>query len=337
MRRIRHLGLMIACLAMAGAATPRPASGGIGDLVDSIRGRLEPVLLAYDLLVPPGEEVALKASLRTGFRLEGIEGKRIRFLFGEELIGQAGTDERGDAAVAWKAPAEPGDYRITVRVHPEDQPKREAADAELLVVARPSDARIVIVDLDKTVVASGFVRVLAGGAKPMPGAGVVLDRLAEDHTVAYLTHRPDFLGTSSKQWLARHRFPSGPVLTSTLGGLLSGSGAYKAERLSALTQTFRNVVVGIGDKISDVRAYAENNLRAVLILHVDWSEDDPEDYEELADELADLPDGIHVVTNWSQIADILFHAATHSKQDMEDRLRAIARDLRVHRADDEDD
>ena len=312
---------------------PAPARAGVGDLVDTVRSRLDPVLLAFDALVEPGTEVELQASLRTGLRLEGIAGKRLQLLRGEELLAEARTDEDGNAAVPWKVPDEPGDYFFAVRVHPDDQPPRPAPDAELLVAARPADSKLIITDLDKTVVASGFFRVLVGGAQPMPGAAAVLQRLAPDHTIVYLTHRPDVFGPTSKRWLGDNGFPRGPLLTSTLSGFVSGSGRYKTDRLGALRATFKTIVAGIGDKISDARAYADSGMESVLLLDVDWSEDDPEDYEKLADDLAALPDAVQVVTNWSQIADILFKGADFPKADMEKRLRDVASDLRRQRKD----
>jgi len=307
---------------------PRPASGGLGDLVDTVRDRLDSILLPSDLIVEPGKEVQLKASLRTGLRLEGIPGKRIRFFRDDKLVGESRTDDDGNATAAWQVPPEPGDYLFAVRIHPDDQPKRPAPDAELLVAARPADAKIVVTDLDKTVVASGFLRVLAGGAKPMPGAAVVLERLAKDHTIVYLTHRPDVLGPSSRKWLAENQFPRGPVLTSTASGFLAGSERYKTDRLDDLKRTFKNLAVGIGDKLSDAQAYVQNNVKSILILDVDWSKDDWKDYQKLADRLAQLPDTVEVVTNWSEIAKILFENAHYPKEEMEKRLREVAAKLR---------
>ncbi|MGB3194842.1 MAG: hypothetical protein WBC39_06090 [Phycisphaerae bacterium] len=307
---------------------PRPARGGLGDLVDTVRDRLDSMLLPSDLIVTPGKEVQLKASLRTGLRLEGIPGRRIQFFRDDKLVGESRTDDDGNATATWQVPPAPGDYLFAVRVHPDDQPKRPAPDAELLVAARPTDAKIAVTDLDKTVVASGFLRVLAGGAKPMPGAAVVLERLAKDHTIVYLTHRPDVFGPSSRKWLAENRFPRGPVLTSTVSGFLAGSGRYKTDRLDDLKRTFKNLAVGIGDKLSDAQAYVENNVKSILILDVDWSEDDWKDYQKLADQLAQLPDTIHVVTNWSQISEILFQNAQYPKEEMEKRLREVADKLR---------
>jgi hypothetical protein len=323
-----------ACLLAAAVllAVPAAAGAGFGDLIRRVRDRLGPVLLARDVLCRPGEEVLLHASLRDGFRVTGMAGVRIQFHLDERRIEQLTSDGDGDVQVRWKAPAEPGDYAIRVRVKPDDQPSEgdEIAPARLLVSVRKPDTPIVIVDLDKTLVASGFGTVLLGGtsAKPMEGSKVVLDRLATDHTIVYLTHRPDFLGPTSKNWLQTHGYPAGPLLTSTLGGLIEGSGEFKTERLQDLARNFTNLKVGIGDKTSDARAYAALGLVSVLILPVDWSEDDPDDFEDLAADLAALPAGVHVVTNWSDVAQVLFSGAVRPAQPMIQRLRGVAGDLR---------
>jgi len=329
----RWLSLAVLAAAAAPWLGGAAASGALTDVLDQARAKLGPVLLARDLLVEPDTEVTLEASLRTGLRLTGIEGKRIQFLVGDQPIGEVRTNRLGDVALRWKTPAKPGDYVIKVRVHPQDQSDEPIEDTELLVAARKADSPIAVVDLDKTVVASGFAWVLLGEAKPMAGANLVLERLAKGHTIVYLTHRPDFLGAMSRKWLATNGFPAGPVLTSTLGGLMVGSPTYKNARLEAVRQTFRNVAVGIGDKASDAKVYADNGLRSILILHVDWSEDEAAPYEKLAAELAALPDAVQVVTNWSQAADALFGKAVFPKKDMEQRLRDVARDLRARRKD----
>ncbi|MEA3368634.1 MAG: hypothetical protein U9R68_11040 [Planctomycetota bacterium] len=327
-RTLCHLAAAAVVLAAAGSAR-----AGFSDILRRVRDELGRGLLAHDVLARPGEAVTLRASLRGGFRLEGVQGVRIQFHLRERRLGEGTSGGNGDVEAPWTAPAEPGDYAVRVRVKPADQPDDEddhVAPARLLVAVRKPESPLAIVDLDKTLVASGFHRVLLGGgrAEPMDGSRLVLARLARTHTIVYLTHRPDFLGPTSKNWLQRHGYPLGPVLTSTLGGLMDGSGAYKTRRLADLARNFKNLKVGIGDKVSDARAYAAQGLTSILILHVDWSEDDPEDYEDLAAELAALPDSVHVATNWSAVAEVLFDGSDRPPGPMIRRLRRVAADLR---------
>jgi hypothetical protein len=312
-------------LALAGAEA---RGAGVSDIADQAAQKLLPAIRASDMLVEAGQETVLEASLGTGLRKEGLDGKRIQFFMGEQMLGEVRTDGAGTATFRWKVPEKPTDYRLQARLSPADQPQEKVADADIFVAARAKDATLVVVDLDRTVVQSGFFSVLVGAAKPMPGAAVVLGRLARDNTIVYLTHRPDFLATTSKRWLTENGFPPGPVLTSTMGTLLSGSGAYKAARLAAVKKTFPNVLVGIGDKMSDAKVYANTGARPILIFQADWSEHDPEKFEKLADELAALPDSVQVVTNWQQVAAVCFEKAVFLKRDMERRLRDTAAELR---------
>jgi hypothetical protein len=326
MRRCALLaGLACAAALLAGAGG---ATGAISGLADQAGRRVFPALRASDALVEAGQETTLEAGIGTGIKQEGLQDKRIQFSLGEALLGEVRTDAAGKAALKWKVPEKPADHRIRARLHPDDPMPEPVGEVEIFVAARAKDTRIVITDLDRTVVASGFFSVLAGMAKPMPGAAVVLGRLAKDHTVVYLTHRPDFLAPSSKRWLTENGFPAGPVLTSTMGTLISGSGPYKTGRLAAMKKTFPNVLVGIGDKMSDAKVYADNGVRPILIVQPDWSEDEPKKFEELAAEIAALPDSVQVVTNWQQIDAACFQAAAFPRQDMVKRLRDAALELR---------
>lgn len=306
-------------------------AGIVTDIIDQARGRLGPVILATDMIVEPGQEVTLSASLRSGLKLDGIEGKRLQFVLDDKTLAEVRTNSRGDVILKWKVPDKAGNSAITVRLNPADQPSRPVDDATLLVAARPKDAPLVIVDLDKTVVASGFARVLLGDAKPMDGSAVVMQRIAKTSTVVYLTYRPDFLGPMSKRWLADNGFPAGPVLTGTVGSLVAGSGTYKNTRLAELRKTYTNLVAGVGDKLSDAKVYAESGLVSLLLLQVDWTETDAKYYDRLADDLAALPEKVQVVTNWSQISACLFEKTAFPKTAVEKRLRDVAKELRDHR------
>ncbi len=333
MRRVHLTTLLVAWAVLAAWPGAWPVRGDLDDLVEKLRRRR--VILTYDLLAEPGKTVTLRASLRTGTRFDGVEEKRLRFYLDSRLLGERITDDDGDATVAFTMPPKPGDYRVRVSLHPDDQPVKPVQDATLLVAVRKADAPIAIVDIDKTVVADNFGEVLLGTADPMPGSAHVLRRLAARHTIVYLTHRPDFLGPHSKRWLHSHNFPRGPVLTGTLGGLIDGSGSFKAQRLADLRRTFQNISWGIGDKLSDARAYARNGVRSILILHVDWTEDDAEDYEEVAGELAALPASVQIVQRWDQIAGILFDGKSYPRDRMLRRLRERARMLRREEEEDE--
>lgn len=255
---------------------------------------------ANDALVLPGQETMLQAQFRSGDFLQPQAGYCVLFYQQGNLYKAALTDEAGQAAVRFQADA-PGDYHFQAALAPVGLEEAPPEPAEFVVTCRSGDEPMIIVDLDKTVVASGFQAVLVGGAEPMPGAAEVLGELGRDHIIVYLTHRPDLFGPKSKAWLQEHGFPPGPLLLSTLQTFVKGSGAYKTRRLEDIRARFSRVETGIGDKISDALAYYENGMQAFLILPIP-DELTPAGRDSLVEQLRPLPDTIQVVQDWSQIA-----------------------------------
>jgi len=280
------------------------------------------LLTVRDAITPPGIKVPLVARFQQGDLLRGRAGHVIRFRQGDGVLLAAETDADGMARVTFTPPA-PGDYVFTVAVAAAGLPDDPPEPRDLLVACRAADTPLAVVDLDKTVVASGFQTVLLGNPEPMEGSAEVLKRLADDHTIIYLTHRPDYFGPKSKDWLKAQGFPRGPVLLSTVGSFLKGSGTYKSDMIKTLKAKFTRVELGIGDKFSDVEAYHANGMTAILILPV------PEnatatDLRALADQVAALPRAIQVVRGWDQVEAILFAGRTFPPAAMEKELRALA-------------
>jgi len=305
----------LACLCLAAAS----GCGAQGVLLGTKGSYL---FTAMDALALPGEEIDLRAQLRAGDFLQGRSGYAVRFYRDGQLYKVAETDAEGVAAVAFTPPAA-GDVEFTAALAPlglEDEPP---APRQLLVACRPAEAPMVVVDMDKTVVATGFETVLVGDPEPMARSQEVLADLAGDHTIVYLTHRPDYFSVKSKGWLRKHGYPRGPLLLSTLGGFLKGSGAFKRARIAELKQRFTGIEIGIGDKVSDAQAYHDNGLRAFLIVQVPEGADAPT-YEAMREDLAPLADAVQVVTGWQQVADALAGKGSYPPSAMQQRLGALA-------------
>jgi len=279
----------------------------------------EYLLTVRDAVAPPGKEVPLVARLQEGDLLRGRQGHVLRFKRGDDLFKAAETDADGEARVTF-TPEAPGDHVFTIEVAAAGLPDDPPDPRDLLVACRSPDTRMVIVDLDKTVVASGFHTVLFGNPEPMPGSVEVLKRLAADRTVIYLTHRPDYFGPKSKRWLWAQGYPRGPVLLSTEGSFLKGSGTFKRDMLQALKKDFAKVEVGIGDKFSDVEAYHAAGMTAILILPVP-KDPTAEQLDELAEQVAALAEAIHVVTGWDQVEAILLAGKSYPPGPMAKDLR----------------
>ena len=293
--------------------------GAQGILLGTTGGKL---FTTMDALALPGEEVALQAKLQGGDFLRARPGYVVRFSRDGQLFKAAETDGDGVASVSF-TPAAAGDYIFTAEVSPAGQDEEVPAARMLRVTCRDANTPIAVVDLDKTVVASGFHTVLVGTPDEMPDSPRVMHRIAKDRTVVYLTHRPDYFGPKSKGWLKDKGFPPGPVLLSTVEGFLQGSGEYKTAAIKQLQDRFKGIEIGIGDKASDVAAYHANGLKGFLIIQIPTG-DDPKPYTELADDIDELPPAVQVVTGWDQVEKALFSGASYPPAETEKRLRALA-------------
>ncbi len=287
-----------------------PAGGGSwGDIAAEAVGKVfldaehGVVFYAFDTLAYPGKPVQLVGRVQSARNLKGIEDVTIGFYSDKSLIGQGRTDGNGYAAVEWTPPTA-GDHRFSARIV--EVPGEDYEElllvrpVPLLVAARDKDTQFVIIDLDHTLVESGFFRVLTFGATPMPNSQEVTRRIAKRYSIIYLTHRPDLLTRKSKAWLTRHEYPPGPLLVSQLKDAFADSGKFKTAKLTALRKSFPNVRIGIGDKISDAQGYVDNSLTAYLIPHY---KDKPKDMRKRAREIERLRGRgrCNVVGNWEQI------------------------------------
>jgi hypothetical protein len=290
------------------------------------------LFIGYDTLALPGEEVAVKVRLQSGGFLRDRAAVIVRFVCEGFLDCREVTDNEGFATTRFRPPS-PGDYLVTATVEGDLLNPPPAAPATILVACRTADAPLAVVDLDKTLVASGFKTVLVGQPQPMPGSRDVMARLARDFTPVYLTHRVDYLGPKSQAWLKGQGYPRGPLLLADVRNLLESSGSFKSEVLQGLRQRFRGRAIGIGDKPSDAQAYAHNGLEALLLLTVPRKAD-AGDLRALARSLADLPEGVQVVTSWPEIERAVFDGQTHSRSQAQTtlRLRAESIDPRGPRA-----
>ncbi len=239
----------------------------------------------------------------------------------------AETNQEGIAAITF-TPSAAGDYVFDAVAASAGFESDPPDPQQLRVVCRASDTPMMVVDLDKTVVGSGFHVVLMGDPEPMAGSLEVLKRLADRHTIVYLTHRPVFFSITSKQWLFEKGYPPGAVMLSSVEGFIKGNEEFKSEVIADLRQTFTGLDLGIGDKVSDAAAYHANGLKAYLLIQ-EPTGDDPVPYETMAGELKGLDGAVQVVTSWDEIAKGLFSGASFPRETMQTRLLDKARQLRL--------
>ena len=287
----------------------------------------ENLFVTMDAVTVPGEPVAVRARLQGGDFLSAKPGYVVRFYRDGKLFAAAETNDDGMATVTVR-PTAVGDIHIRAELAAAGFDGGRPEPQELLVACRSPQTPIVVVDMDRTVVADGFYAVLVGDPAPMDQSADVLAQLGRTHTIIYLTHRPDAFSAKSKNWLKDKGYPTGPVLLSTTRGFLAGSGEFKTGMLRELGERFSRIEIGIGDKVSDAAAYHANGLKAFLILPMPDSPN-PEPYELLAEQLAELDSAVQVVTTWQQVRAGLFEGASFPPAEMAAALTVRAAKLRA--------
>lgn len=295
---------------------------------------------ADDILTLPGKKVELTAHCD----IEDAEKDlySVTFSLDGKLLGRVNCASEESTAVAPWMPPRVGIYNIAVSTAYTEKktglPK--TLSVNLIVCVVNADAPMIIVDLDHTVVGSGFFKVVMRMAAPMPGSAAVMRKLSQDYTVVYLTHRPAMLTNLSKKWLITNNFPVGPLLTNQDNKFSSGE--YKSNRLKELRCSFKNIQVGIGDKDSDVAAYRANNMSAFWIIKY---KDKRKSLEKIIKTIAPFrrDHKVQVVFAWEQIEQALdgqkaFPVGLVEKQ-LRDRvaeLRRMEKDKK-HKDDDDED
>ncbi len=160
-------------------------------------------------------------------------------------------------------------------------------DVLLEDLAREPRREAVLVDIDDTMVSGGlgtmlrlYLDVAPGGAKPFRGAPEAIRALSERYDVVLLTARSTAVRDETIEWLEESGFPRLPVVFCDRVQTCSDCQEdYKSRAIAQLRAKGLRPVWGIGDRWSDMGAYARNGLAAWLILDgygdADWARSRP--------------------------------------------------------------
>jgi hypothetical protein len=261
------------------------------------------IFYSFDALAEPNESIQLTVRLQDS-KLRGVADAQIGYYLKDARVGIARTNQDGLAQLKWKS-LSTGNYDFTAQILSppagKDPKLKQVIPVPLFVMVRKSDTQFVVIDLDHTLVDSSFFKVLMGLGRPMADSQRVTKQIAKKYSILYLTHRPDLMTHRSKGWLRQQGYPLGALLVSKMSQALGNSGKYKTARLTELKESFPNIKIGIGDKITDAQSYLENGLESYLIPH--YNDDDPEDLRDMAREirLLTIYGPVQVVGNWQQI------------------------------------
>ncbi len=226
------------------------------------------LLTVEDHVCRAGDDVTLIGKLEyRGVYIfnRGKGDKPLRFFLDGRPIGDDETNDEGYAHVKRDFDA-PGSHRLVVAY---DRDGVRAAEAAATVFVWLKHEPILVVDVDHTVADTRVRDLLTRSgtetSQPMPDAPEVLHELARSFHVVYLTGRPRELTPKTREWLQRHGFPAGPLLTWDVDRHPWSQADYKRERLDDLQDDFEAVNIGIGDRSHDRKAYSKRRLFTIML------------------------------------------------------------------------
>lgn len=193
-----------------------------------------------------------------------VEHRPIRFFAGEMELATVTGDADGVAVLRSTLPD--GDV-------PHLEARAEVHGTEVTGrgrVFRWDKSRVsVVVDIDGTISRTDFEELVFDekddDSRPMRDSVETLRQIAEEFQLVYLTARPSILLEKTRQWLALRGFPDGPVLGSHYKRDLLDHAAYKARVLRGLREDWPEMLIGIGDQISDAEAYGRCGMLTLII------------------------------------------------------------------------
>lgn len=241
-----------------------------GSLPSWLRSRRFPTwLTVFDQLAPPGETVSLHVKLyqttRLGFHIN-LHDRQIEFRCPFLPASATQTGEDGLASVEVQPPMEApevwrftADYRGGVCHQP--------AVSNGRVFLWPTDSCLLVTDIDGTICDLAEFRVPFTSNRntpTLPGCVEALNALAVEYRIVYLSARDECLYDKTRDWLREKGFPAGPLFCRDMH-LTGSQEEFKTKFLADLAKRYPRLRVGVGDRLTDVRAYRANGMRAFLI------------------------------------------------------------------------
>jgi phosphatidate phosphatase PAH1 len=232
----------------------------------------QPHHAASDPVVNPGSDAIITAKFAYGTASKDLEDEDVTLWMQAgpcarwDRVATARTDSDGrtQLQVPAKLIGQPGAYPFQLIVDGD----HSRAYGTVFVV--PPRARTVVFDIDGTLTTSDaqLAKQLALGDDPAarPGGNAIAQQYARSgYLLIYITGRPYFLRESSRDWLRRHQFPLGVLVTTESLNDSRPSpqhvGTFKRRTLETLMQgSGLDVRYAFGNASTDVCAYAEAGI-----------------------------------------------------------------------------
>ncbi|UCG32221.1 MAG: hypothetical protein JSU68_11200 [Phycisphaerales bacterium] len=193
-----------------------------------------------------------------------VEDVRVRFYVDGREVGDDETDRDGRADDKCRLPDGTA-RRFEARARVEGRDLRSRGN----IYTWRRNRTIIAVDVDNTLAETEYKELILEDeddeSDPLKRSRKVLNRLAEEYQILYLTARPRFLLDKTREWLDEEDFPPGPVVTAKGIRQAARPEEFKRKSLEKLRDDWPNLLIGIGDKASDAEAYGANKMLAVIV------------------------------------------------------------------------
>ncbi len=227
-------------------------------------------LSGYDDILTMQKAVTLIAKLEKNKLIPyrpDVSNAKVSFYDGDVFLGAAKTNIQGKARLEIYNPG-PGTHNFLAKF--KGSRKLKASVADITITVASANTPILISDIDHTISDASSTDVVL---KPytripeLPYASDILNVLEGDYQIVYLTARDDTFILKTKKWLDFLYFPKAPVFfwDFAAADVPSDHGDYKSALIKRLKRSFKNILIGVGDKPHDIRAYLENDLKAFYI------------------------------------------------------------------------
>lgn len=222
-----------------------------------------PIITADDVVLAPGQAGKFVISIDRRYGKAKVRGAEVEFLVNGQRIGRAVTDARGMAILRSRVPASASAYTVRAKAN------GEAAQGRGRVFQWEPSRTAVAIDIDETISATDygslFLTELDTDSPPLDYSPVAVRAMSSHYGIVYLSARPRWLHEKTRVWLASHGFPEGPILHASRFEACLKQEQYKREMLAEFRREFPNLLIGIGDRGIDERAYGANNMLTVIL------------------------------------------------------------------------
>ena len=222
-----------------------------------------PSVGADDVVVVPGQEAVFCASVDNSFMNQAMPGTKVEFYVGRDKLGEGTTDSVGLVSVRKPLPGQSRNWEARALVNGSTVVSRGQ------VFHWGLDKTVVAVDVDETIsrttYSNLFFTQFDTTSQPVEHSAAALKAMNGDYYICYISARPRWLHNKTKRWLSDHGFPAGPVLHAEKFEACLKQEEYKQRMLAEFQARFPNLLIGIGDKDVDDRAYGANSMLAVIL------------------------------------------------------------------------